>query len=215
MHAHEVEYSAAVVRWSTSSGYNYTGADDGLTSWLRERIGDRSVQVLHENQDTVDAAQHAGGVLGTLSSRSRVRVLGRDSFVARTDDCVILAYPKLTTLASASSAVTRDGMLVVFEYGAPPLLDGWITAAGAFDPLTGLNTERLDSDLHSTFTSMLMWEAEIGQGAKKGSQRHLVQHPLAKLKDAGLSEDFVVTYCATLGLSDHYWKRLREHYQQA
>lgn len=213
MQAREINFTAAVVRWSPQMGMAFTGADDALLAWLREHdIGTGSLRVIHENDATITGA---AGVLKSLSAGDRSEVMRKGKTLGRREGCVVLAFPKLERLAELSRGLQPGGTVVVFAYGGPPAIDGWMAATGAHDLQTGEATPSLGGDLHDTFTSMLMWEREIGEGAKRGKQRHLVQRPLARLKQAGLDEDFVVTYCAALGLYDHYFDRLREHYQQA
>lgn len=213
MHVRPIEFDAAIVRWSTQDGTGFTGADDALLSWLKERkVGTGSLSVIHEHQATVT---DSAGVLASLSAGGRSEVMKRGMSLGSRNGCVVLAFPKLKRLSELTRGMQSGGTAVVFEYGAPPALDGWMAATGAYDLSTGETTPPLDEELHDTFVSMLMWETEIGGGAQRGKQRHLVQQPLARLKEADLSEDFVVTYCAALGLSDHYFDRLKEHYAEA
>ncbi|WP_206511942.1 hypothetical protein [Rhodococcus sp. KRD197] len=213
MHVRPIEFDAAIVRWSPQDATGFTGADDALRSWLRERsVGTGSLSVIHEHQATVTGS---AGVLASLSAGGRSEVMKRGISLGSRDGCVVLAFPKLERLSELSRGLSTGGTVVVFEYGAPPALDGWMAATGAYNLSTGETTPPLDDELHDTFVAMLMWEREIGGGAQRGKQRELVQRPLATLKSAGLDEDFVITYCAALGLSDNYLTKLRAHYKQA
>ena len=83
----------------------------------------------------------------------------------------------------------------------------------AGDRLRGLIRENVDSD-QLEFRFMLMYSQEIGESAMRGPQRQIPQSCMSTFKEAGLSEDFVVTYSIGLGYGgDH--QDLRKHYQAA
>lgn len=213
MQPRKIDFDAAVIRWSPQDGTAYTGADAALLTWLRERnVGEGPLRVIHEDNATITGA---AGVLKSLSAGGRSEVMRKGTSLGHREGTVVLAFPKVARLSELSRGLQPGGTVVMFEYGAPPAVDGWMAATGAYDLRTGKTKPLLNDELRDTFTSMLMWEREIGEGARRGQQRHLVQAPLARIKQAGLDEDFVITYCAALGLYDHYFDRLREHYRQA
>ncbi|MBY6366987.1 hypothetical protein [Rhodococcoides corynebacterioides] len=213
MQSRAIDFAAAVIRWSPQNGTAFTGADGALLTLLRKRnVGEGPLWVIHEDDATITGAV---GLLKSLSAGGRSEVMRKGMSLGHREGCVVLAFPRIARLSEVSRGLQPGGTVVVFEYGAPPAIDGRMAATGAYDLRTGETTPLLDEELRETFTSMLMWKREIGEGARRGRQRHLVQRPLARIKQAGLDEDFVVTYCAALGLYDQYFDRLREHYRQA
>jgi hypothetical protein len=124
---------------------------------------------------------------------------------------VVAAWPLEDQLRLGVSRA-HDNTLVVFQWGDRLKFDGWATAVGAFNAATGEPTPPLDEELDREFRHLLLYSQELGQGAKRGEQRHIVQAPMSTFNQAGLSEDFVVTYCIGLGYSgDH--RNIRNHYQ--
>ena len=123
-------------------------------------------------------------------------------------------HPTADGLAQVSRYAI-DGVLVVIEFGSTAELVGWATAVKAYNARTDTETPPLRPDLHTQFLSMLMLETEIAQGAARGAGRDRVQGPLRIMKSEGLSEEFVIGYSLALGLSSHYFPKLRAHYRVA
>jgi len=53
--------------------------------------------------------------------------------------------------------------------GATPELEGWARAVGAYNAQTDTEATPLASELHDEFSSMLMWDREIGEGVHVGA----------------------------------------------
>ncbi|WP_156423064.1 hypothetical protein [Rhodococcus sp. KB6] len=150
----------------------------------------------------------------TLRLAGPQRFLTRTYAGGRAQGPVVAVHPTVDGLAQVSRYAI-DGVLVVIEFGFTPELVGWATAVQAYNARTDAETPPLSADLHAQFTSMLMWETEIGQGAARGAGRGRVQGPLRIMKSEGLSEEFVIGYSLALGLSSHYFPKLSAHYRAA
>lgn len=209
MHA-QIRHSGAWLPWIMDpDGPDAERAVSNLASRLRldpqvdERIG------LFPNGHTL---RDASGVVKAIAGPHRF--LSRSYSGGRPKGPVVAVYPTVEGLTDAVGYAT-DRLLVVLEWGSTPELEGWATAVGAYNAQTDSEEAPLDPELHDEFSSMLMSEREIGEGAQRGRNRERVQSHLRVLKLEGLSEDFVVGYALALGLHDHYLPKLRAHYQAA
>lgn len=209
MHA-QIRHSGAWLPWSmdpdepgAERSVGNLAARLSLDPQVNERIG------LFPNGHTL---RDASRVVKELAGPRRF--LSRSYSGGRPKGPVVAVYPTAEGLADAVGYAT-DRLLVVLEWGSTPELEGWATAVGAYNAQTDSETAPLDPELHDEFSSMLMWDREIGEGAQRGRNRERVQSHLRVLKAAGLSEDFVIGYALALGLSDHSFPKLRAHYQAA
>lgn len=126
---------------------------------------------------------------------------------------VIAAWPDENALQRCV-AMAIDQTLIVFEWPPSGRFTGWATATKAFNAATGETTAPLAEGLHDEFVDMLYYDRELVGGALRGTDRDRPQQHLRNLHDAGLDENFVVTYSAALGhMIDA--KFIREHYRAA
>lgn len=187
-------------------------AGDRLRGWIRE-----NVDADHLTKRVVITPQKSGNaiddppILAALA-RNAPWHGSRNPGPSR-HGLVVSAWPLEPTLQLCISRA-HNSTLVVFQWGNRLQLDGWATAVRAFNAATGEPTPALDEELDKEFRYLLMYSSELGQGAQKGEQRHIPQASMSTFKRAGLSENFVVTYCIGLGYSgDH--RNIRNHYQAA
>jgi hypothetical protein len=209
MHA-QIRHSGAWLPWSmdpdepdAERAVGNLAARLRLDPQVNERIG------LFPNGHTL---RDASGVVEAIAGPHRF--LSRSYSGGRPKGPVVAVYPTAEGLADAVG-YAADRLLVVLEWGSTPELEGWATAVGAYNAQTDAETAPLHPELHDEFSSMLMWDREISEGAQRGRNRERVQSHLRVLKAAGLSEDFVIGYALALGLSDHSFPKLRAHYQAA
>lgn len=126
---------------------------------------------------------------------------------------VVLAWPGDDLLLDAVSMATNQA-IILFEWSARVNFLGWATATEAFNAETGETIEPLPEELHKKFVRTLHYDSELLGGALRGQGREHPQRYLRELADAGLDEDFVVTYALALG--EHISpKHIREHYRAA
>lgn len=207
MHA-QIRHSGAWLPWSLDpDGPDADRAVSNLADRLRldpqvnERIG------LFPNGHSL---HEASGIVKALAGPHRF--LSRSYSGGRPKGPVVAVYPTVEGLADALGYAT-DRLLVVLEWGSTPELEGWAAAVGAYNAHTDAEATPLEPELHDEFTSMLMWDREIGESAQRGRNRERVQSHLQVLKAAGLTEDFVIGYALALGLNDHRFSKLRAHFQ--
>ncbi|MBY4212969.1 hypothetical protein HQO46_16435 [Rhodococcus fascians] len=125
---------------------------------------------------------------------------------------VTAAWPTETHMYKAIRATPRGQVLVCLDSGFPSF-EGWACAVRAFNARTGETEIPLEAGLLAAVETLLFWDREIGGGAQRGEGRDRIHAPLRDLIAAGLSEDFVATYCLALGLHDFLLPKLRNHYQ--
>lgn len=209
MHA-QIRHSGAWLPWSGEpDGPGAEQAVGNLEARLRldPQFGER-IGLFRDG----DALRDASGVVKAIAGPRRF--LSRSYRGGRPKGPVVAVFPTVDGLADVVGYAT-DRLLVVLELGSTPELEGWATAVGAYNAQTDSEATPLASELHDEFSSMLMWDREIGEGAQRGRNRERVQSHLRVLKLEALSEDFVVGYALALGLHDHYLPKLRAHYQAA
>ncbi len=206
MHAY-VKHTGAWMPWDVMYDDE---ASARLRSWLKENVdgeqlSNRVIITPQKSGNAVDSP----AILGRLA-RNAPWYGSRNPGPPR-HGLVVSAWPREPELQLCISRA-HDATLVVFQWGNHLRFDGWATAVGAFNAATGEPTPSLDKELDDEFRFMLMYNRELGESAKRGAQRQVPQSSMATFKQAGLSEDFVVTYCIGLGFSgDH--RDIRKHYQ--
>lgn len=204
-----VKHVGAYMPWE--SMYD-DAAGERLREWIRANVSKGDLQrravIAHQKGDGV------GGHPKILADLARNAPLhsGRSRGSAN-HGLVIAAWPREPELQLCISRA-HDNTLILFQWGDSPSFAGWATAVGAFNAATGEPTPHLDSELDEEFRCMLMYDREIREGAKMGPQRQIPQSSMSIFKEAGLDEDFVVTYCLGLGYrGDH--QQIRYHYREA
>lgn len=128
---------------------------------------------------------------------------------------VLAVWPGLKDLGAAISATPIGQTLICLEWSDTESCAGWASAVGAYDAATDTIVPPLDPELVHEFKYLLMWDAEIGGGAKSGKGRERLHEPLAAMKNAGLNQQFVMTYAMGLGLSASAARDLGLHYREA
>jgi hypothetical protein len=86
---------------------------------------------------------------------------------------------------------------------------------GAFNARTRQTTQPLNDALIDEFFGLKLYFGDVFGGASRGPEARQIQSHLEPMKAADLDEDFVITYCMALGLTDTQAKHLRKHYQRA
>ena len=125
---------------------------------------------------------------------------------------VLAAWPNIKDMGRAIHATPRDQVLVCLEWAES--YEGWASAVGAYNAATDRVQAPISDELTSDFKYLLMWDTEIGQGPKRGRGRGRIHPTIRKLRDAGLSEEFVVTYALGLGLSGDMAVDLGAHFRE-
>jgi hypothetical protein len=126
---------------------------------------------------------------------------------------VVAAWPDEQSLGRCVPMAV-DQTLILFEWPPSGRFTGWATATEAFNAATGETTAPLTEELHEEFVDMFFWDRELVGGALRGRDRDRPQQHLRNLHDAGLDEDFVVTYALALGQLIEP-KHIRDHYRAA
>jgi hypothetical protein len=208
MHAY-VKHSGAWMPWDVM--YD-DAANKRILGWVRENVDREQVR-----KRVIITPQKSGNFIDSppalaALARGAPWHTGRNPGTSQ-HGLVVAAWPMEPELRLCISRA-HDATLVVFPWGPRINFEGWATAVGAFNAETGESMTPLDEELDEEFRTMLMYSSELGQGGKRGEQRHIPQSSMTVFKQAGLSEDFVVTYCICLGYQgDH--QNIRNHYRAA
>lgn len=187
-------------------------AGERLAQWIDDNVGDdefnnRVVMTPQKTGNAIDSPP----ILAALA-RNAPWVSARSPGPPQ-HGLFVAAWPLEANLQHGIERA-HDATLIVFPWGDRLGFDGWAAAVGAFNAATGESTQPLAGELDKEFRGLLLYSNELGQSAQRGEQRRMLQTSMSVFKTAGLSEDFVVTYCLGLGYRGNH-QNIRNHYRAA
>lgn len=180
-----------------------------LVNWIRDNCGDLAHRLTLLPQTTTPLT---GNSVLRRFARTGSRVESYRSHGHSEGGPLLAAWPTPEDMARAISAVPRDQVVICLEWSES--FEGWASAVGAYNAEIDQIQPPLEDDLAGEFEYLLMWDSEILEGAKRGRGRDRIHPTIRTLKDAGLSEQFVMTYALALGASGNVAEHIAKHYRE-
>jgi hypothetical protein len=182
-----------------------------MAEWLRHCVANmnRRVLVTPQRRESLDDMP----LLRALSQGIARRRVCRLTDWEWGSGPVVLVWPDDRWLERAVPMAVHQTLIVLERAGCVDFR-GWATAARAYNPSTGRTMSPLCDPLRRQFVRLLSYDFELAGSAVRGGDRERPQRHLRELIEAGLDENFVVTYALALDRKVPA-SQIREHYRAA